>query len=64
MKGLNEKVVYSEFVTIASKKIIQSKQKELNTINRDQNYRKFAIDYYGLFLINRNYGPFKLEVFW
>jgi hypothetical protein len=57
-------LIYSEFVTIASKKVIQSKQIELNRVSRDTNYRKLAIDYYGLFLINHNYAPFKLEIFW
>jgi hypothetical protein len=30
--------------------------------NKNHNIRAFAIDHYGLFLINCHYGPYKLSV--
>jgi hypothetical protein len=41
---------------------MQTRQLELDSENSSQKTRKFAIDSYGLFLINCYYGPQKLHV--
>jgi hypothetical protein len=47
---------------MAGHRVLQTKQLEMDTDNKDYNIRAFAIDHYGLFLINCEYGPYKLNV--
>ena len=55
MKGEN---IYNEYFFLAVQMVLQDKQKEIDSLNIDD-YRHFAIDHYGLNLINCLYGPFK-----
>jgi hypothetical protein len=52
--------IISTFLT--GQRVIQAKKLELDTENSNLNIRNFAIDYYGLFLINSYYGPYKVSV--
>jgi hypothetical protein len=54
--------VYYQYSFLAGQRVIQAKQLKLDTENNNPNTRNFAIDYYGLFLINSYYGPYKLSV--
>lgn len=51
-------------VKLASQILIQHKQRKLDSLRNSSNekIRALAIDYYGLSLINSNYGPSKLEM--
>lgn len=55
--------IYYEYFLIANQMVLQDKQKELDSIYKDS-YRHLAIDYYGLYLINCKYGPYKFKAFW
>ena len=50
--------IYSEFFVLATQLLLQKKQKKIDSVKIDE-YRHFAIDYYGLNLINCLYGPYK-----
>lgn len=52
-----------EYFLIAVQIILQDKQTELNSKSNDP-YLHFAVDYYGLYLINCLYAPYKLKNFW
>lgn len=51
---------YENIVTITFEIILRNLQKQLNSAMKNS-YKFFAFDYFGLNLINRNYGPNKLE---
>lgn len=51
--------VYFHYYVLAGQRVLQAKQKEIDSKNKDPNVRNFAIDSYGLFLINCFYGPQK-----
>lgn len=55
--------MYYEYFLIANQVVLQDKQKEIDSTRIDE-YRHFAIDYYGLNLINCYYAPYKLKTFW
>jgi hypothetical protein len=55
--------MYPEYFMIAVQTILQERQKKIDA-NKIDSYRDFAIDYYGLNLINCYYGPYKLQAFW
>jgi hypothetical protein len=42
---------------VAAQRVLQTKQRELDSLNKTKKFRDFAIDDYGLFLINCFYGP-------
>lgn len=57
---------YYEFFFIACHIVLQNKQRELDQwvyLGAGDYPTKFALDYYGLYTINRYYGPFKLKIF-
>jgi hypothetical protein len=56
LNRLNGNDIYYEYIFIASQIVLQEKQKQIDQANIDQ-YRHFAIDYYGLNLINCHYAP-------
>ena len=60
--GLNGKDTYFHYFFLAGHRVLEDKQRELDEDNKDHTYRTFAIDHYGLFLINCYYGPYKLSV--
>jgi hypothetical protein len=62
--GLQGKDIYFEYYLIAVKKVIISKQVELDSRYTKINDRHFAIDHYGIFSINCHYAPYKIKVFW
>lgn len=43
--------------------VLQDRQKRMDG-NKADDYRHFAIDYYGMSLINCYYGPYRLLSFW
>ena len=55
--------MYYEYFLIAVQVILQDRQKKIDA-NKIDRYRYFAIDYYGLNLMNSYYGPYKLYTFW
>jgi hypothetical protein len=55
--------LYYEYFLIAVQTILQDKQKEMDSVQVNE-YRRFAIDYFGLYLINCYYGPYKIQRFW
>ncbi len=63
LKNLKGEDMYYEYFLIATQVVLQDKQKEIDSAKID-NYRHFAIDYFGLNLINCYYAPYKLKIFW
>jgi hypothetical protein len=63
LNNLKGEDIYYEYFMIAVQVVLQDKQKQIDAANIDQ-YRHFAIDYYGLHLINCYYAPYKLKAFW
>lgn len=51
---------YDNVVTITFEIILRNLQKQLNSAMKNS-YKFFAFDFFGLNLINRNYGPSKLQ---
>jgi hypothetical protein len=60
-RNLSEKELYSDFVGLASQVILQNRQREIES-ELGESYKHFAIDYYGLQLINAFYFPRKLQL--
>ena len=60
--SLNGKDIYYQYFLLAGHRALQDKQKELDKDRTDPIRSNFAIDHYGLFLINCYYGPYKLSV--
>jgi len=60
--NLNGKDIYNQYFLLAGLRLLEAKQLELDNKNINPNFRNFAIDYYGLFLINNQYGPYKLSL--
>lgn len=54
--------MYYEYFLLANQIILQDRQKKID--EEGGHYRKFAIDYYGINLINCFYGPYKLYSTW
>jgi len=59
---LDGRDIYYQYFLLAGHRVLEAKQQELDKENTDRTIRNFAIDYYGLFLINCYYGPYKLSV--
>jgi hypothetical protein len=56
---------YYEFFFLASQFVIHHKQKVLSSLiflDQKDHPLKLALDYYGLYSINRYYGPYKLKI--
>jgi len=63
LKDIEEnKDIYNQYFLLAGLRLLEAKQLELDNKNINPNFRNFAIDYYGLFLINNQYGPYKLSL--
>jgi len=60
--SLNGKDIYYQYFLLAGHRVLQDKQQALDKDSMDPARSSFAIDYYGLFLINCYYGPYKLSV--
>jgi len=60
--NVRDKDIYFHYFFLAGHRVLEDKQRELDKDNKDHTLRTFAIDYYGLFLINCHYGPYKLSV--
>ena len=59
---LDGKDIYSQYLFLAGHRVLDGKQQAMDKVNTDPTRSHFAIDYYGLFLINCFYGPYKLSV--
>jgi hypothetical protein len=58
--NLDGKDIYYQYFPLAGQRVLQTKQRELDRDHTEKGTRSFAIDYYGLRLINCHYGPYKL----
>jgi hypothetical protein len=63
LNNLKGEDMYYEYFLLAVQTTLQDKQKEIDSIKIDSD-RHFAIDFYGLYLINCFYAPYKLKAFW
>ena len=60
--SLNGKDIYYQYFLLAGHRVLQDKQQSLDKDSTDPTRSNIAIDYCGLFLINCDYGPYKLSV--
>lgn len=54
--------VYYQYFLLASQRVLLKRQSELDSSSKDSSTRSFAIDSFGLNLINCYYGPNKTNI--
>jgi hypothetical protein len=55
--------IFTEYFHISVQIVLQNRQRQIDAANKDP-FRHFAMDHYGLSLINCYYGPYKQEYLW
>jgi hypothetical protein len=61
---INIRDIYDSCFPLASQLVVQRKQREIDSLNSNGQYTRFAIDYYGLSTLNLNFFPIKIKIFY